>query len=110
MVGAYLIAVAMTLAIEVPLYVLALTRLRLAGPGRAALCAVGLNLVTHPVLWWSLALARPSGWLPLVVAEVAVCAVEAALLWLVVRRDAALVVAVSVLANAASLLAGLVSA
>ena len=58
-------ALLVTLAVEVPLYVAALTALRLARPGRAALLAVGVNLLTHPVLWWYLtprpALGRAGG-------------------------------------------------
>ncbi|WP_460494150.1 hypothetical protein [Dactylosporangium cerinum] len=54
-------ALLLTLAVEVPLYVLALTALRLATPARAALLGVAVNLLTHPVLWWLLALVRAPG-------------------------------------------------
>ena len=100
-------ALALTLAVEVPLICLALTGLRLAGLGRAVLLGVGVNVITHPVLWWSLA-PRPDPvrfWF----AEACVCAVEAVLLWLglAVRRDFAMLVVLSVGANAASAAAGL---
>jgi hypothetical protein len=104
-------ALLLTLAVEVPLYVAALTALRLARPVRATLLAVAVNLLTHPVLWFLLAPRPALG--ALVVAEVAVWAVEAGLVWLALRGRPALPVAavVSAGANAASILAGvLVSA
>ena len=100
-------ALALTLAIEVPLVATALTGLRLARLGRAVLLGVGVNLVTHPVLWWALAPhADPARfWF----AEGCVCAVEAVLLWLglTVRRDFTALVVLSVGANAAAAAAGL---
>jgi len=101
------LALALTLAVEVPLVALALTGLRLARLGRAVLLGVGVNLVTHPVLWWSLA-PHPEParfWF----AEACVCVVEAVLLWwgLAVRRDIAVLVILSVGANAASVAVGL---
>jgi Na+/melibiose symporter-like transporter len=100
-------ALALTLAVEVPMIGLALTGLRLARIGRAVLLGMGVNLLTHPVLWWALA-PRPDParfWF----AEGCVCAVEAVLLWLglAVRRDFAMLVVLSVGANAASAAAGL---
>ena len=104
-------ALLLTLAVEVPLYVAALTALLLARPVRAGMLAVAVNLVTHPVLWLLLA-PRPSPG-ALVGAEVAVWAVEGVLVWLALRRRPGLPVmaVVSAGANAASILAGvLVSA
>ncbi|MFF5230998.1 hypothetical protein [Dactylosporangium sp. NPDC000521] len=99
-------ALLLTLAVEVPLYVLALMALRLASWRKAALLGVAVNLLTHPVLWWSLA-PRPSAG-ALWGAEAAVVAVEAAVLWLACRRDPALLLVASLGANAASVLIGLV--
>jgi hypothetical protein len=99
-------ALLLTLAVEVPLYVAALVVLRLAGFGRALLLAVGVNLLTHPLLWWALG-PRPS-LLAVVVAEVAVWLVEAALVWLVVRRSLSVVLVVAAGVNAASILVGVV--
>jgi hypothetical protein len=98
-------ALLLTLAVEVPLYVLALRALRLATTRRAALLGVMVNLLTHPVLWWFLA-PRPSTgrfW----AAEAAVVVAEAAMLWLACRRDPALLLMTSLGANAASVLIGL---
>jgi hypothetical protein len=100
-------ALLLTLAIEVPLYVAALTALRLARPIRAAVLAAAVNLLTHPVLWLLLAPEPALG--TLVAAEVVVWAAEAGLLWLALRPRPAvpLVAVVSAGANAASILAGL---
>ena len=98
-------ALALTLVVEVPLVSAAMVALRLAGMGRAVLIAVGVNLATHPVLWWSLA-PHPT-MIRLCGAEVVVCAVEAGLMWLAVRRDAPALIVLSVGANAASTAAGL---
>jgi hypothetical protein len=94
-----------TLAVEVPLYAVALTALGLARPARAALLGAAVNLLTHPLLWWSLA-PRP-GLGRFVVAEVLVWAAEAGLLWLALRRRPVVLAVVSAGANAASVLAGL---
>jgi hypothetical protein len=94
-----------TLAVEVPLYAAALAALGLARPVRAALLAVAVNLLTHPLLWWSLA-PRP-GLGRLAAAEVLVWAAEAGLLWLALRRSPVVLAVVSAGANAASILAGL---
>jgi hypothetical protein len=99
-------ALLLTLAVEVPLYVLALTALRFATAGRAVLLGVAVNLLTHPLLWWSLAPSPSAG--ALWGAEAAVVVAEAAVLWLATRRDPALLLVASLGANAASLLIGLV--
>jgi hypothetical protein len=123
-----LAALGLTVAIELPWYVLGLVGLRTgrlstagarrsgvcggeagqlstAGVWRAALLGLGVNLVTHPVLWWLLA-PRPTLAL-FALAELAVCAVEALLLWCWLRRDLALLAVLSVGANATSVLVGL---
>ena len=98
-------ALGLTIAVELPLYVLGLGVLRLAGPVRALLLGVGVNLLTHPVLWFVLA-PDPTA-VRIVVAEVVACLVEAAVIWLVVRRDGALLVVLALGANAASFSVGL---
>ena len=100
-----LVAFGLTIAVELPWYALGLAALRLASLGRAALLAVGVNAVTHPILWWLLA-PRPTP-THLVLAELAVCLAEAAMLWILVRREPALLVVLSVGANATSVLIGL---
>jgi hypothetical protein len=106
----YLVALALTLAVEVPLYTLWLWSALSVPARRAALLAVGVNLVTHPALWWSLALwqvgksAYPFvlGW-----AEVVACVVEWALLRWRIGRDTVPLALIVVGVNAASLAAGL---
>ena len=46
----YLLALALTLAVEVPIYVLALRVARLLPIRRAVVIAVGVNVATHPVV------------------------------------------------------------
>jgi hypothetical protein len=106
LLGEYLRAFALTLAVEVPLYTALLAA---AGvPVRRALaCGAGVNVATHPVLWFGLYFLG-GGTAALVAAEIAVTAVE----WLLLiawtgRRDRGLIAAIAVLANTASLLAGL---
>ncbi|MDG6109054.1 hypothetical protein Daura_50420 [Dactylosporangium aurantiacum] len=99
-------ALLLTLAVEVPLYVLALTALRLATWRRAVPLGVVVNLLTHPVLWWALA-PRPSP-AALWTAEAVVVLAEAAMLWLACRRDPAVLLVTSLGANAASVFIGLV--
>lgn len=108
----YPAALALTLAVEIPVYAVALRWGWAASWRRAALCALGVNLATHPLLWWLLApwTARSGYPLIVVVAEAVVCGAEAALLvWWLRRRDPLLAV-LAVAANAASVLAGLIYA
>lgn len=100
-----LAALGLTIAVELPWYVVGLAALRLARPGRAALLGIGVNLVTHPVLWWLLS-PRPTMF-RLTMTELAVTAVEASLLFIWVRREPALLVVLSVGANATSVFMGL---
>ncbi|GAA1033472.1 hypothetical protein GCM10009557_35300 [Virgisporangium ochraceum] len=98
------LALLLTLAVEVPLYVAALVSLRLVPVRRALLVAVAANLVTHPALWWALGDHPSLG--VLVLAEVVVWLAEALLLWLAVRRAVRVLLVVAAGANAASILAG----
>lgn len=101
-------ALLLTLAVEVPLYVVALVGLRLASWRRSVLLAVGVNLVTHPVLWAALGERPALGWV--VLAEALVWAAEALVLWVALRRGFVVLCVLSVGANAASVLAGAVIA
>ncbi|MEU8004971.1 hypothetical protein AB0B66_27755 [Catellatospora sp. NPDC049111] len=108
----YPAALALTLAVEIPVYAAALRWGWAVSWRRAALCALGVNLATHPLLWWLLAPWTGLSAYPLVVvfAEVVVCGAEAMLLaWWLRRRDLLLAV-LAVAANAASVLAGLIYA
>ena len=98
----YPLALAVTLLVEVPGYLVAF---RFAGllPGwRGWAAAVGVNLVTHPLVW--LVLSAQPGWF--VAAEVGACVVEALLLWAWTRRDLGLLALVAVAVNSASVIAG----
>jgi hypothetical protein len=101
---AYPLALALTLAVEVPVYAGSLRVARVLTVGRAAALAVLVNLVTHPVLWYGLSRAGPGWFVP---AEASVVLVEALGCWLLLRREPALLLLVSLFANTASVLAGL---
>lgn len=106
----YLVALALTLAVEVPLYTLWLWSALSVPARRAALLAVAVNLVTHPPLWWSLALwqvGKSAYPFALAWAEIVACVVEWALLRWRIGRDAVPLALIVVGVNAASLAAGL---
>jgi hypothetical protein len=101
----YPLALVITLAVEVAIYLVVLRAARLLPGWRGLLAAVGVNLATHPVLWLILT-AHPGWFIP---AEACVCLVEAGLLWLLAgRRGAGLLLVTAVAANTASILAGAV--
>jgi hypothetical protein len=88
----------LTLLVEVPVYVVVLRR-------AALLPAVAVNLVTHPLLWLWLGHSPSAG--AFVVGELAAWTVECGVLWAWLRPRPVAIVAVTVLANALSCLAGL---
>ena len=95
----YLAALALTVLVEVPVYVVGL---RVSARGAAA-----VNLVSHPLAWfvlWPVLRSLIGDGAAFVAVEAAVCVGE----WAAVRRlaDPARVAAVVLLANAVSLLAG----
>jgi len=100
-----LAAFGLTLATELPWYVAGLTLLRLARWWQAALLGLGVNLASHPLLWWALA-PHPTV-SRFAVAEFAVLAFETFAIFLFVRRELPLVAVVCLGANATSVLAGL---
>jgi hypothetical protein len=112
MLLSYARAFGVTLLVEVPVYVAILTGAARVRRGRAVLMAVGVNVATHPALWWSLRPLSGRAAYPQIVtgAEIAVCVVEWALLvWWTRNRtpgDLLLLGAASVAANAASTLVG----
>lgn len=104
----YPVALALTVATEVPVYTAALRAASGSPPGRTALAAVAVNLVTHPPLWWFLRQVPAGGyWTAVAAAECAVVLVEALLLARGLRLRGPAPYAASAAANAASVLAGL---
>lgn len=104
----YPLALAITLTVEVPVYTAFLLAARLARGWRLVAAAIGVNLATHPLVWLALSGAGPAYWPIFVVVELAAWLAESALLYfLLVRRDARLIALVALVANCASTLAGL---
>lgn len=99
----YLRAFGLTLAIEIPIYVLVLP-----DRSRALLAGVVANLATHPAFYVlaTLALRCHPAVAVLGVGETAVWLVESLILLAFFRRPVGLLVAVAALANAVSALAG----
>lgn len=105
--GGYPLALLLTLALEVPVYVAALRTLGETSTVRCLLLSCAVNLVSHPLLW-TLAAGRPGlGWL--LGLEAAVVLSETAMVWLVVRRMVGWVLLAALGANAWSLAVGLVA-
>lgn len=110
-VAAYAVAFLMTEVVEAPVYALVLTRVLGARLGTALLASAAVNAVSHPVFTFvvlplcaHVLAARPA----LLVSELFVCLLEAALLCAAFRRHAAALLAASLVANGCSLLAGAV--
>ncbi|MFC5753597.1 hypothetical protein [Actinomadura rugatobispora] len=108
----YPAALALTLAVELPVYAVALRVLLRARLLPVLAAAVAVNLVTHPLVWWALgAAARSRGGyeIALLPVEIAAWLAEAALLGALLRRPGRACLHAALAANAASLLAGLVA-
>jgi len=103
----YLLALALTVAVEVPIFVVALRAAHLLTIRRAVVIAVGVNLATHPVVWLVLVRAGSAYWPLFGVVEVGAWLGEAGLIVLWVRRDRALIGLTALVANTGSCLAGL---
>ena len=69
--------------------------------------AIVVNLATHPLVWLLLSRAGAAYWSWFVAVEVAAWLVEAALLAVWLRRDLALLGLTALVANLASVLAGM---
>jgi hypothetical protein len=117
-VTGYPAALALTLAVELPLYAVALRGLLGVRVATALLAATGVNLVSHPLVWLALgAAARFRGGyeISLLPVEIAAWLAEAAMLRALLRgrgrgrgREGGDLVLIALAANAASFLAGLV--
>lgn len=106
----YIVALALTLAVEIPVYAVGLAAVGDARWPRAGATGLRVNLVSHPlaVLVAFPLLAPVSGTLPALVAvEVGVVYLEAALVWRGGRAGARGALAASCVANVASLAIGL---
>ena len=108
--GRYLVALAATLALEAPVYagLLALACSTTARSG--ARSGVAVNLVSHPaafLLAFPLALPLLGGPAALAAVEAGVVVLEASLIWAAMRRDAAVLLAASAVANGVSCAVGL---
>lgn len=103
---------ALTLVIELPIYVSLLNRFAGVPIGRAVAAATAVNVVTYPV--FALIIVPFAGHLlepraALVVGEVIVCFLEGGMLGLWLRRDPLLIIGACLLANGCSLAAGLIA-
>lgn len=98
-------ALVATIAVELPLWVAGLTALRLSGPVRGVLVGVGVNLVTHPLLWRVLDPGPPLALI--LAAELCVVVIEAAVVRLVTGRAVGLAAMLALGVNAASFAVGL---
>jgi len=94
MIGLWLFAFALTLTIELPIYVAMLGRRR-----SSIGLALAVNVLTHPLLWFVFPRFSPL-WLYIAIGELAVFAIEAAIVFAIVRHRSA--VAAALVANAAS--------
>ena len=102
------LAFALTLAIEVPVYVAALSLVGSVRPWRAVVLGVAVNVVSHPLLWFVLVpalrdLGEPTA---ILIAELAVLVGEAAALFVSLRQDRWVALPAAVVANGMSFLAG----
>lgn len=103
----YPFALALTLLVEVPVYIAALTVPAHVRPARAAVAALMVNCVTHPPLWWFLAhVPAAAYWGYFALAETAVCLAEALLIRRMLGLTGPVPYAASLTANAASVIAG----
>jgi hypothetical protein len=96
--------------IEAPVYVFLLAALVDVPVSKAAACSVTVNLISHPVFVFALVPAAATVTSPVpavLIGELVVWGIESALVGLWLRRDLPSIVAVCLLANSTSFLAGL---
>lgn len=101
----YLAALGLTLLVELPVYLLVLRQFLAWLP--ALRLGVVANLATHPLVWWILDRFGATG-LAFVGCEVGAWLAETLLIAAVVRRDIAVVGLTALVANTASVGAGLI--
>lgn len=96
--------------VEVPIYTFLLAALVDVTVSKGVICSIGVNLISHPLFVFALAPAAAALTSPVpgvLIGELVVWAMETALIWLWLRRDLPAVVAISLLANSTSFVAGL---
>ena len=99
------LALLLTVAVEAPLWVAGLRATGSSAPLRGLAVAIGVNLLTHPLLWTVLAPAPALT--SVLAAEGCVVLVEAAVVRLVTGRGPGVALLLALGANAASLACGL---
>jgi hypothetical protein len=105
----YVVALALTLTIEIPITVGILRFWLRVPPRQSLLPAIAGNLVTHPMVWFITPIIPAAAIAPdltLTIAEVLAMMVEAIIMRARVPRSFSALLIVSFLANAASLLVG----
>ena len=85
-VGQYLIIFAATVALELPVWLVGLWRR--AGGARAIAVAVGMNAITHPIVYWVFPLLVRGYWPMVAWAELFAVAAETGIVWGVMRGAA----------------------
>ena len=103
----YLWAFALTVIVEVPIYTGLLGTAGLLRPVIATVMGIAVNLVTHPLVWLAVQHAGPAYWQVLWPTEGAAWLTEAGAPYAAARRRPGLLLVISLIANTASLLAGL---
>ena len=105
----YLIALLLTLAIEIPIVAFGLARWYRVPAARGASIGAVASLLTHPIVWFALpGLLSPAvgGLGYLLAAEGFAWLVEAGIFWLATRRDPVRPLLLSLVANAGSFVVG----
>jgi hypothetical protein len=106
----YLHALLLTEVVEAPIYATLLTFLFNVGLTRTLACSVMVNFISHPLFVFVLAPEAARLTSPVtgvVIGELLVWALESALIWRWLKRGLPTITAISLLANSASFLAGL---
>ena len=99
-------AFAVTLLVEVPVYLAALTLVAGIRARTALGLAVAVNAVSHPLLWFVVVPALGAGLSAVLAAEALVLAGEAIALMAVLRRDRLVLAAAALVANGLSFAVG----
>ena len=102
----YVVALLLTLAIEIPIVTVGLARWYRVPAPRGATIAAGASLLTHPIVWFILPGLVTGSLTYLLVAEGFAWLVEAGVFWLATRRDPVGLLLLSLVVNLASFTVG----